>query len=273
MLKLREQHAPPPINRPHLGTVDGLENCTAEDMREHYAALATPGGAVIGVAGDIDQDEVVARLGDVFGDWTGETPDPTWDASAAPRGYRHTEQQTNQTHIAVAYEGPAEREHEATLERLATAVLSGGMSGRLFAEVREKRGLCYAVQASFNTTKAYGRTTAYVGTTPDRAQESLDVLMGELRRLGSGDGAVTPEEFRRAKTGLKSRLVMSGESTRARAGALASDVYRLGTPRSLDDIAAQIDAVELDELNAYLAERGLGEVTIASVGPSPLSLE
>ncbi len=272
MLKLRERHAPTPLNRPQIGTVEGLEACTAESTRQHYAENALPEGAILAVAGKIDHDRVVEQIGALFGEWDGRASEPTWNPADAERGYVHTQQETNQTHVAVAYDGPAERDNDAVLERLATAVLSGGMSGRLFTEVREKRGLCYAVHASFTTTRDYGRTVAYVGTTPERAQESLDVLTDELRKLGSGAAKVTPEEFRRAKTGLKSRLVMSGESTRARAGALASDVYRLGEPRSLDQIAAAIDAVSLDQLNEYLERRGLGELTIATVGPAELNV-
>ena len=271
-IKLREHHAPSPLNRSHLGTIDGLENCDAAHLREHYAAFAAPGGCIIAVAGDIEHDRVRDRVGGCLDDWSvAGNAAPTADAEPR-RGYHHVDQDTNQTHVAVAYDAPAERDDRAVLERLAVAVLSGGMSGRLFTEVREKRGLCYAVQASYSTSKDFGRTTAYVGSTPDRAQESFDVLFDEIRGLGVRDGAVTPDEFRRAKTGLKSRLVMSGESTRARAQALGNDLFRIGRARSLDEVGSAIDGVSLDELNGYLADRSFGEVTIVSVGPAPLAV-
>lgn len=274
MITLRERHAGEPINRSHMGTEAGLSAATADIVREHFAARSGPAGTLIGVAGAIDHDEVAAAITALTEDWAaGASVAADIDAkasSAGERGYGHVEQQSNQTHIAVAFDAPPERDDEAVYERLATAVLSGGMSGRLFTEVREKRGLCYSVSASYATSRDYGRLTAYVGTTPDKAQESLDVLLGELTRLGEPGGAITQSEFDRAKTGLKSRLVMSGESTRGRASALSVDLFRLGRPRSLEEVAEAIDGATLDGLNAYLAGRDIGRMTVVSVGPAPL---
>jgi predicted Zn-dependent peptidase len=109
-----------------------------------------------------------------------------------------------------------------------------------------------------------------VGTTPDKAQESIDVLVGELQRLTTPAGRVTPEEFARAKVGMKSGLIFSGESTASRAASLAADQRKLGRPRSLDELAAKIDAATLDQLNSYLARRTLGRVTIQTLGPKEL---
>ena len=112
--------------------------------------------------------------------------------------------------------------------------------------------------------------TAYVGTTPERAQESLDVLFAELERIQSPAGKVEKDEFDRARIGMKSRLVFSGESTAARAGALAGDWHRLGRARSLDEMAAQIDAVTLDQVNDYLSKRSMGRMTVQTLGPAEL---
>ena len=84
-------------------------------------------------------------------------------------------------------------------------------------------------------------------------------------------GDAQPDELERARIGLKSRLVFSGESTGARAGAIAGDIDTRGAPRTLAGITERIDAVTLDELNAYLARRSLGETTIQTLGPDPLT--
>lgn len=272
MIALGERHGPSPINRSHLGTEEGLRAASADRIREHFASGSVPGGTLIAAAGSLDHDRVADRFALLLDGWQGSAPDLSWDGTNAIRGYGHTEHESNQTHIAVAHDAPPEADRDSVYERLAAAVLSGGMSGRLFTEVREKRGLCYAVHASYSTARTFGRCTAYVGTTPDKAQESLDVLLGELTRLGTPDGPVTPDEFARAKTGLKSRLVMSGESTRARASALATDLDRLGRARPLHEIAREIDAATLDGLAAYLTRRDRGRLTIVSVGPAPLKV-
>jgi predicted Zn-dependent peptidase len=158
------------------------------------------------------------------------------------------------------------------MEKIVVQVLSGGMAGRLFSEVREKRGLCYAVSAGYRGEREFGTVTAYVGTTPERADEALRVLRAELDRINSPEGRITQDEFERAVIGMKSSLIFSGESTSARAAALATDQRRLGHPRTLEDVARQIDDVTLDRVHAYLARRGLGRMTIQTLGPKALTV-
>jgi predicted Zn-dependent peptidase len=231
--------------------------------------MARPGKSIFAAAGAIDPDAIERALNDLLADWSGSTTEPK-PAPAPARGYAHEEDESNQVQIILAHDAPPETSPHCVLERLAISVLSGGMSGRLFSEVREKRGLCYSVSAGYRADRDHGVVTAYVGTAPERAQESLDVLVSELRRLNDPAGAVTIEEFRRAKVGMKSGLVFSGESTGSRAVALASDQRKLGRPRSLDELARQVDEVTIDQLNAYLKTRSLGTVTIQTLGPREL---
>ena len=270
MVNLRAAHAPSPVNRSSRGTLEGVKAIRAEEALPEWKSRATPEGSIIALAGDIDVGAVERRLNELLEGWNGKAAHVAVKGSG-PRGYHHEDESTDQIHIAVAYDGPREIDEDASwLERMATAVLSGGMSGRLFTEVREKRSLCYSVWASYGAEREYGRTVGYAGTTPERAQETLDVMMNELRRIGRGDGAVTEEELERARVGMKSRLVFSGESSAARATALAHDFRKLGRARSLDEMAARIDAVELGALNAYLSTRELGVVSLATIGPKEL---
>lgn len=269
MVVLRDRHAPEPINRSSLGTEEGLESIEAEELLPAWHARARPVGSVLALAGDVDAGEAARWLDGLLKGWEGGAAGVSWSGSG-PRGYHHEVEETNQVHIGVAYDAPAEPEAGCWPERLATAVLSGGMSGRLFTEVREKRGLCYSVSASYGTDATFGRTAAYAGTTPERAQQTLDVLMGELQRIGTAGGKVEAGEFSRAKVGMKSRLVMSGESTSARASALARDWHKLGRARSLEELTAQVDGVTLERVNEHLASRGLGRVTVCTIGPEAL---
>lgn len=273
MILVKSRHAPPPINRSSHGTEEGLRAIPGESLRPAWHTLATPrGGAVIALAGDIEAGRAAEQLSRLLDGWSGAAEPITWGA-ATTRGYAHERDATNQVHIAVAHDAPPETHDDCWLERVVTAVHSGGMSGRLFSEVREKRSLCYSVYAAYAAEAKYGRTTAYSGTTPERAQETLNVLLGELRRINTPAGRVTENEFARAVVGMKSRLVMSGESTGARASAIARDYAKLGRPRSLDELTRRIDAITLDEVNAYLARRTLGEITVATIGPEPLKMQ
>jgi len=269
MLLAKAFHAPAPINRSGMGEIEHLRRITRDELVEGWRARAAPVGGVLAIAGAVDPDAVADRLNRLLDGWTGSVGPVEW-AGEAPRGYHHITDDTNQVQVTLLHDSPPEREDGALLERIVTSALSGGMSGRLFTEVREKRGLCYAVSAGYLTDRDYARTVAYVGTTPQRAQESLDVLVAELRRMHDSDGRLTRNEFDRAVVGMKSRLVMSGESTGARAGALARDLHRLDRPRSLEERAEAIDACTLEQVNEYLSRRDLGRMTVCTLGPEKL---
>lgn len=270
MLLAKQFHAPAPLNRSGMGEAAHIEAITRDELVAGWRRRAVPGGAILAVAGAVEPDAVARRLDELLAGWEGETEEIRW-SDDAPRGYHHITDDTSQAQITLMHDSPPEREPDAPLERIVASALSGGMSGRLFTEVREKRGLCYSVSASYLTDRDYARTVAYVGTTPQRAQESLDVLTAELRRLHEPAGRLTRGEFDRAVVGMKSRLVMSGESTGARASALARDMHRVGRPRALDELAAEIDACTLEQVNDYLTRRDMGRMTICTLGPEALT--
>src|SRR4030095_6459363 len=107
----------------------------------------------------------------------------------------------------------------------------------------------YNVWAGYASLKGYGSVLGYAGTSNDRAQATLDTFIAELRRFSQG---VTADQLDRAKIGLKASTVMQGESTSARAGAIAHDYFMRGRIRTLDEIKQAIDSVTLDAVNAYL---------------------
>jgi predicted Zn-dependent peptidase len=143
------------------------------------------------------------------------------------------------------------------------------MGGRLFTEVREKRGLVYGVWAGYSSLPKFGTILGYAGTSNDRAQATLDCFVGELHRLTLG---VTDAELKRAKTAIKAGTVMSGESTSSRAGSIAHDFFARGRIRPLEEITAAIEAVTVDQVNAYLKANPPGPFTFVTVGPKPLVL-
>ena len=244
----------------------GVPPGQVEELRRDFTARYVPRGAILAVAGDVDFDEW-RRAGDEFlGDWHAPEP-PAMEITAPPGGTRFIEQDSQQTHIALAYPAAKELDEEYFLARLAVEVLSGGMSGRLFTEIREKRGLCYSVSAGYSSTPAVASVFCYAGTSNERAQQTLDALMHELRRMREG---VTEDELARAKIGLKAGTVMSGESSSARAGAIARDWFIHGRLRTLDEIIDRVNGVTLSELNRYLAQRPVSEVTTVLIGPRTL---
>jgi predicted Zn-dependent peptidase len=151
--------------------------------------------------------------------------------------------------------------------RVAVSVLSGGMSARLFTEVREKRGLCYAIGASYHGLREAAGIMCYAGTTPEKGQETLDVIMAEFNRLSEG---ISKEEVERAKVGLKSTLVLQSESSSSRAGGIGGDYYMLGRVRSLEEIKNKIEATSVDSVVGFLRNNKFGDFTVVTIGPKRL---
>lgn len=270
VIAARRRHHPPPMDRSAVGTEEGLTALTPADVSAYWASVARPGGAIMAIAGAVKTDEIASRLDALLEGWSGEEPRFSRGA-VPPRGYGHESDQTNQVQVLLIHDAPPEPHPDSMLEKVVTSVLSGGMSGRLFTEVREKRGLCYSVSAGYASGKEFGTVMAYVGTTPERAQLSLDVLAEQLEHINTPAGAVTGGELARAKVGMKSSIVFSGESTAGRAGALGYDMHRLGRARSLSEIESEVERVTLERVNTYLARRSLGTVTIQTLGPAPLT--
>ncbi|GJM18545.1 MAG: zinc protease [Phycisphaeraceae bacterium] len=268
-LAARARHNPEPYARSGMGTREGIGALTRDEVASGWARDARPGGSILSVAGDVDPPAIIAALEEALSGWSGAGEELPVKADA-PRGYAHEPDDSAQVQIVLLHDAPPEPHPDAPLERVVVGVLSGGMSARLFTEVREKRGLCYAVHAGYRADRDFGTVVAEVGTAPERAQESLDVLAAELLRIN--EGGITADELERTRVRIKSGLVFSGESTGGRAGALANDIYKLGRARSLEEIAEVYDTITLDQVNAYLKRRTLGRVTVQSLGPKELTM-
>ena len=254
--------------RSPLGTLEGLESLTLEDLRADHANRFKPQGAILALAGGFDWEQTVALVEKLFGDWQGEAPklgaaqivnEPLWAHIPADKA---------QQQIAIAYQTIAPDDARNYDYRLAMAILSGGMGARLFTEVREKRGLVYSVSASASGHRGFGYTLAYAGTTPQRADETLEVTLGELRRMSEG---VTPDELDRARIKTLTSLIMQEESSRARAGALARDLWILGRVRSLDEITDKINAVTPASIAAFYESCPVGEPSVVTLGARALT--
>ncbi len=267
--ELNRVYFPGPFGRSPLGEIDEITAITPADIQADHAARFRPAGAVLAVAGRVDFAALQATVEELFGDWDGAAPAAPAAVVRAEPLYQHLPQDTAQTQIGVAYTGVPLGDPNYYLARLALNVLSGGMGARLFTEVREKRGLVYSVAAFPRIFRGLGLVLGYAGTQPERAQETVDVLLGELRGIGRG---VSAEELERARTGLLAALVMSGEATSSRAGAMASDVFLLGRPRTLDEIREAVEQVTLAELNDYLADHAPATFTVLTLGPAPVEI-
>ncbi len=250
-LKLREFAMPAPFNRSGFGTRPGLESLTAASLRASWHRRASPTGTIIGIAGDVHPEHAREQLEGLLADWSG-APAEVAESGPAVRGTHLVPLDTQQTHMCLGFPAPKDGDPSAHAHRVAVRVLGGATSSRLFTEVREKRGLCYSVGASSALGRDRSLLQIYAGSTHERAATTLACIMSELERLEQG---ITQEECDTAIVGAKSAIVMSGESTSARAMSIASSVYRSGRPESLQEIAANFERLTLKGVNATIASQ------------------
>ena len=269
MVELTKRFYPAPFNRVSLGDAECLKAVNREMLVRLHKKYFVPAGTIISIAGKVNAKHVCSVVEELFGDWKGEPISLPSFGERPPHGYYHIEDASAQLQIVMASPSVKFSEPLYYEGKIVASMLGSSMFGRLFVEVREKRGLCYSVYARHGATNSYGTMTAYVGTTPERAQESLDVLVGEFERL---PGTITQDELDRSRTNLKANLIMGEESTGARAGSNATDWWLLKRVRSLPEIHAEVDKVTLNSVNDYLQAYPYKPCSILTLGSTPLNV-
>ncbi len=250
MIRLGSRHRPPPFDRTGYGTEAGLEAIEIDHLRERWRREAVPSDGVLAVAGRIETPAFMDRLAALLEGWEGDSRQ-IGTSGERQGGILHIDRETSQVHLGVALDAPPQRDPEAMDWAIASRILGGHSSSRLFVELRERRGLCYSVGSSASLGRDRGMLTIYAGSTPDRIGESHRLVLEGLADLARG---VEEVEFRRAAAGFRRALLVQSERTSTRSAQLASDVDHLGRPRGLDEIAAEAAAVDLDRLQAFLAK-------------------
>jgi len=268
MIALRRRSYPAPWGRSSIGTETGIQDCSSKDILAHCTRGYRPNGAILGVAGSFEWQQLVDQVEVLFADWQ-SVEVSSFEQSPAENDVAHTQYDSNQCHVGIAFPSVPYRDPDYLRAWASVGVLSGGMSSRLFTEVREKRGLCYTVSASLQTQLERARVLCYAGTTAERAQETLDVTFAELVKLGEG---VQAGELNRLKARIKSGLVMQQESTSARSGSIARDWYHLSRVRTLDEVGSLVDELTSEDINEFLRSHPPSDFTFATLGPSPLEL-
>ena len=268
LIVLYEQFFPDPLGRPSVGKHQELAWLTAEKTAAVVRSMFDPARVIFGICGKYDFDAVCNQMEKLFDSCTGKG---LGESSLKQRGKPYTHLQTDGAQVHIGLMTPAEPATSRFFYEIAAAVsvLSGRMSSRLFTEVREKRGLCYAVGANYRTLRDAAGISCYAGTTPEKAQETTDVILEQFRRLREG---ISEDELLRAKVGLKTSLIMQTESTSARAAGITSDYFLLGRIRPIEEIRQKIEALSAENIVGYLQSHPFEHFTAVSIGPRSISV-
>jgi predicted Zn-dependent peptidase len=228
-----------PLGRPILGTDDSVGAATPETVAAFRAGLYAPDAIVVSAAGAVDEAELLALTELWFSGPAGAAP-PIAEPASFVGGLVPTARRLEQAHIVLLLPAPGARDPDYFALRLFAEILGGGMSSRLFQEVREHRGLAYAIDAYADTHEDVGVLGVYAGTAAKDAAEAAKVAAAELMGLAQG---LREGELDRAKAQLKGAVFMARESALARAEQAASQILLFDRLMSTAEIAAEIDAV------------------------------
>jgi predicted Zn-dependent peptidase len=266
-LARRTLFAGSPLGNDVLGTPETVNSIGRDDLVAYYHRYFHAGNVVISIAGNFAWEALLERLDALTDDWAAGEPRPDVAPPVPQAGISVLDKpESVQENLGFAFPGVPAADSRYFATGLLAQVLGGGTSSRLHLEVREKRGLAYSAQARFDGLKSTGLVRLYVGTSAERAPESVAVVYDVLREL-SRDG-VHEDELARAKTRLKSQVVMRSESTYARMASNLRSWWMEGRLYDLKEVSDRIDAVTTGDILAVLAELHIDE-TVAAVALGP----
>lgn len=250
------------------GQLDTLPRITPDSVRAHWRALYHAGRLQVAAAGPLDPERLAAHVERRFADLRRA---PAEGRAAAdfelPAQRTHVAKELQQQYISLSLPGLPKDDPEFAVEQVLIGVLSGGMSGRLFTEVREKLGLVYWVAAWHEQPRGKGLIHLGASTTPERCHQTFEALLRELRRLTED---LREDETRRARDALVAQALTEDDLTRARAGGLSDDLFHFSRPIGLEPKLDAVRAVTVEQVRDYAARLPLDGVCTVTLGPRPL---
>ncbi len=258
----------PTLGRHPGGTPESLARLTPEVVRAHWQRVYHAGRLQVTAAGPVDSDKLAAHVERCFaglGSSQRQGRGPAQFEFTPAREHRHKE--LEQQYLALTLPGLPRAHDEFAVEQVLIGVLSGGMSGRLFTEVREKQGLVYWVGAWHEQPRGKGVLHLGASTTPERSDRTYQTLLRELRRVGED---LTEAETVRARDGLIAQYETEDDLTRAHAAGLGDDLFHFGRPVGREAKLDALRAVTLDRVVAYARRLPLDQLCVATLGPRAL---
>ncbi len=257
----------PPYNMPLLGSKDTINKVSMDDLKSYYKKVFVPDGVIVAVVGKFNWELVKETFNLIFGSWSGKSEGVKTPSLNPKSSYTHYHKDSSQVQIAFSYPSSNSLDDDYYVAKVANGILSSGMCGRLFVEVREKRGLVYRVSSSHSVLNGIGSIILTAGTTKENVKETFDVMLKECKNLSNG---VSEEELSRAKVDLKTELVMQNESSISSSGSMLSDWWHFRKKISILEKKKAIDKVTREDIYKYLEKYPLNPLISVTLGPSGL---
>lgn len=249
------------LGRTILGPAANVRRFSPDDLRQFLQRHYVPGEMVLAAAGDVDHERLVRHAEALFGGLSSERV-KNQEAARYQGGVRWHSKRFEQSHLVLAFEAPSYRDPAYFAAQVFSGLLGGGMSSRLFQEAREKRGLCYSIYSSAWSLSDTGLFAVHAATGPETMGSLIDITCSELENIARH--GPSEAELGRAKAQLKAGLLMSLESSSARAEQMARQMLAHRRIIGRDELIAHVDAVGIDDVGR-LAQRMLRRPPSVSV--------
>ena len=257
------------LGRHPLGEKETLSSITRDDVESYWRSRFSAGRMIVSVAGAVEPEHVAAVLQRCFDGFAQAEPEGrgAFEVDFAPT-MKHFEKALEQVQIGICWPGVDVTHEDFPIQQVMLGLLSGGMSGRLFTEVREKLGLVYWVGAWHETPRGSGMVFLGASTKPERCEQTYEALLREVERLGDD---IEPDELERAITGIVANYETRGDSTQAKCGELAADLFFHQRPIAVEDKIAKIKVVDAVAIRRYLNDYPRDRLCVVTLGPRGLS--
>jgi len=255
-----------PLQEPVLGTRESIRSMTRDDIHGYWKRRYGAGSLVVAAAGSVDHDSFVDLVAERFGDWSGDSVAHHNGPAEIQPTVALTPRDTEQAHLVIGGPGLDRSDERRWAFEVLNHVMGSGMSSRLFREVREERGLAYAVYGFKLAYADNGAWGVHVGTTPNQTDTAMTVIRDELAKVV--DEGITPEELERAKGSMRGGLALSLEDSNSRMVRLGRDELA-GMPHlSVDERLEKLEGVDLDHVKAVAGDiYGAPTRVMGAVGP------
>ncbi len=261
-----------PLGRPTIGSEKTVRSLTRNDIIDYMKTHYTPDNVIISLAGNVEHDEALKLIEPYFSKMSGRRNNPKQPSPTVKKGSLLRQKKTEQVHICLGCGGPSQNSDDRYAFSVLDTVFGGSMSSRLFQEVREKRGLAYAIYSYNASLKNDGLYVVYAGTSKNTFRQVIDITLDEIKKLKKN--GLTKEEMARAKEHIKGSLVLGLESTSSRMGWLARSQFLYGRIVTVEEIFDAVDKVTSDDIiktaNRYLKDDEMSLTVIGDIKESEM---
>jgi predicted Zn-dependent peptidase len=255
------------LGAPTIGFADTVTSLTRDKLREHMRRRYAPNSVVVAAAGHVKHAQIVELFGSAFAEFKGNCELPVPEDPRTTPSTLFRSKDSEQAYLVLGTRGLSVRDERRYALSVLDTILGGGMSSRLFQEIREKRGLVYTVYSFQAAYRGAGLFAVYAGTSPGNVRQCVSVMRDQFAKLR--DTRVSDDELRLAKEHIKGNLTLSLESTSSRMIRLGRSEFSLGRNLTAEEIESRIEAVTADEIaalaNELLCENQLGLCVLGPV--------